>query len=296
MVLVYCWVPRNPGSGGVRGTNVLGGILFAPAVACLLLVTTESAGWGWSSPLTLGFLAAGLVLLVAWIASELRARAPLINVRLLARREVMLVNLGGAVLGLSAFQFIQLWSILLQQPPATGVGLGLSATLAGWIMLPMTLMALVGGPAAGWLIHRFGGRLTIMGGALTLTLTWALATLFNDSVPWILAIMVVMGLGQAIYYSGIIILLTQAVPMARTSEATGMMVVIRLTTLGIGAQLVATLLDSSTVTLPTGPGSFPDAGAYLLAMSYITAGCVVMLAIAALLPGKKTLSGDGPAA
>lgn len=287
MLLVYCWVPANPGSGGVRGTNVLGGILFAPAVACLLLVTTESASWGWASLLTLGFLAAGLILLLAWMVSELRSRAPLINVRLLAKREVLLVNLGGAVLGLSAFQFIQLWSILLQQPSATGVGLGLSATLAGWIMLPMTLMALVGGPAAGWLIQRYGGRLTIMGGAFTLALTWALATLYNDSVPWILTIMVVMGLGQAVYYSGIIILLTQAVPMERTSEATGMMVVIRLTTLGIGAQLVANLLDSSTVSLPGGRGSFPDAGAYLLAMSYITAGCVVMLVIAALLPGKK---------
>lgn len=289
LLLIWRWVPASAGAGGGRNTNVLGGILFAPAVAFLLLAITKSASWGWTDPLILGFFAAGLVLLATWIASELKATAPLINVRLLANRQVMLVNLGGAVLGLSAFQFLQLWSILLQQPVATGVGLGLSATTAGLVMLPMTLMALVGGPVAGWLISRYGGRSTTVAGALILTLTWAFAALYHDSVLLILVIMVVMGVGQAIYYASLIILLAQSVPMERTSEASGMMIVIRTTALGIGAQLVAAMLDSSTVALPSGSARFPDASAYLLTMTYITGGCLLMLVISALLPGRRAV-------
>src|SRR5690606_41316220 len=107
--------------------HVVGGALFVPGVVLGLLGCSEAAHWGWTSVNTLLCLSGGAAFLAAWAASELRAAVPLLDVRLLAHRQVLLVNLGSAVLGLTAFQSMQLWSIVLQQPTATGVGIGLSA-------------------------------------------------------------------------------------------------------------------------------------------------------------------------
>ncbi len=290
MVLIAIYVPKSRPAGVPKRTNILGGILFAPAIVFILLSVTKSADWGWADTRTVLFLGAGAALMIVWIVSELKAETPLIHVRLLANRQVLLVNLAGAVLGLSAFQFLQVWSILLQQPTTTGIGLGLSATMAGLVMLPMTLMALVGGPAAGWMIARYGGRPTMAIGSLVLSLTWIAVLLKNDSVLFFLGIMIIMGLSKALFYASLPILIARSVPLERTSEASGVMIVIRVTAMGIGAQIVATLLDSSTVKAPAGEGFYPDPTAYMVTLSYIIVGCFLMFFISLMLPRKEAVA------
>jgi MFS family permease len=291
LVAVLWLVPATPKSAVEKGTNFLGGVLFAPGIVCVLLAITQSVSWGWGNPLTLGFLISGALLIALWLWTELRARVPLINVRLLAVREVLLANLAGVLLGLTWFQSLQIWSLLLQQPTETGVGLGLSATMAGVILIPMTFAALVGGPAAGWVFARYGGRFTMAISALVLGGAWVAAMLYHDSLPAMLAILTVMGIASSFFYATLPMIISGAVPMNRTSEATGMMIVIRTSFMGIGAQIVAFLLSTSTLPSPSGGGTLPDQSAYLLAMGYVVAGCVLMFAVAMLLPpsgAKKT--------
>lgn len=291
-VAVLFLVPAGTSGTGEKGANFLGGILFAPAIVFLLLAITKGPQWGWGDNLTLGFLIGGLALLLLWVRSELRAAVPLINVRLLAQREVLLANLAGVLLGLTWFQSMQIWSILLQQPTETGLGLGLSATMAGLVMLPQTLMALIGGPAAGWFFARYGARFTMGISALVLGASWvAFAFAFDHhSLAFILVVLIAMGISSSFFYATLPMIISSAVPLNRTSEATGMMIVIRTSMMGIGAQIVAFLLSTSTVSSPTGAGSFPDQRAYLLAMGYIVAGCVLMFAVSMLLPKRRVSS------
>jgi len=53
---------------------------------------TEGETWGWTSGRTLGLAAAAVVLLVAWGMAELRVDEPMVDMRMLARREVLLAN------------------------------------------------------------------------------------------------------------------------------------------------------------------------------------------------------------
>lgn len=287
LLCVHLWIPRSPASPPKQKPNFVGGLLFAPAVTALLLGVTKGGEWGWASSLTLGCLVGGAALLAIWARSELRSASPLIDVRLLANRPVALANLAGVFIGLAAFQMLQIWSLLLQQPTATGVGLGLTATMAGLVLLPSTLVALVGGPGAGWMMNRLGGRTTMLIGGLILLCGWLAVAWRHDTVAIATLTLTVLGLGLAVYYSAIPMVIAQSVPLDRTSEAMGVMIVTRMTAMGIGAQIVASLLDSSTVAAPVGDAQFPSSSAYMLAFGYVIAGCVCCLAIAAALPGKR---------
>lgn len=269
---VFIFVPRGSASGATAGTNYLGGLLFVPAVVMIMLGIKKSTEWGWGDGKTQLLMIAGVFFLITWIWSELRASVPLMHIRLLKNRQIMLVILCAGLLGLTWNQFQQIWSILLQQPVETGAGLGLSASMSGLVLQPQTIMALVGGPVAGWLVIRRSIRFSMSIGTLILSASWVAAMLHHDSIPFIIFLMICMGISSAFLFAMLPIIIARVAPLDRTSEVTGMMTVVRGTATGIGAQVVAYLLSVSTVPLPDGTGSFPDHFSYQLAMGYIAAG------------------------
>src|SRR5690625_124844 len=157
-VAVSVAVPADAKKPPEAGINYLGCLLFSPAVACLLIAFTQVQEYGLLSASTLSLLTLSGVLTLLWLRSELNAEKPLLNLRLLAHPEICLVVLATCLFGMSWMQFGQTWSLLLQQAPQTGAGLGLSASTAGLIMQPQSLMALVAGPVAGWFLVRYGSR------------------------------------------------------------------------------------------------------------------------------------------
>ncbi len=268
---VYFVVPSTKLREPEPGINFLGGILFAPAVVCLILAVTRVQEWGWTNPYTLTTFFVGMILLLAWGRSELRAKIPLLNIRLLLEREILFANVATVLFALSWMQFGQTWSLLLQQPSETGAGLGFSASLAGLIMQPQTLMALVGGPLAGWCMVRYGVRFSIATGALVLGSAWVAAILKHDTIAFIVLLMVVMGLSSSFLVSLMVSSVARAAPAHRTSEAIGILTLIRTIANSVGAIVVFYLLGSSTVTGPDGRAQFPDALAYNTTMTYIAA-------------------------
>lgn len=270
----------------LRAINLTGGVLFAPAVVLLLLAFTKAPGWGWLSFNTLAALVAAGLLLVAWIQSELRAKMPLLDVRLLLDRQVLLVNLGSVMLGLTSFQSLQLWSIVLQQPTETGVGLGASASLSGLVLLPKTLVALISGPTAGWLIARYSGRVSLVFGSVIMVAMWTTLLFQHGSILAVGIFLTLMGYGMSTYYASIPILITRVAPAQQTSEAAGMMIVIRATAMGIGAQLVAVIMNSSTVSYQG--ASYPDETALTRVLVYVICGALLQIVIALFLKDSKT--------
>lgn len=285
-VAVTLVVPAGSRGKPQAGTNFLGGILFAPGIVCLMLALTKGGAWGWQSAVTLSLLVAGVVLILAWSYSEARARVPLLNIRLLLDRNILLACLATIFLAMTWNQFGQVWSILLQQPSETGVGLGLSATMAGLVVQPQSFMAFVGGPLAGWCFVRYGARFSVSFGSLALGLAWIAAMLKHDSVAFILLLMVVMGTFSAYMYSLLTAIIANAAPEERTSEAIGMMAVMRATANSIGTVLVFHMLGSSTVSSPDGSGVFPDLNAYLLSMGFIATGSLLIFILYAVFYGR----------
>src|SRR6266568_1738953 len=61
----------------------LAALLLGAGIAGLLLVLTQAPAWGWASAATLAGAAVSAALLAAWAGWELRARRPLVDLRLL---------------------------------------------------------------------------------------------------------------------------------------------------------------------------------------------------------------------
>lgn len=279
--LVFFLVPPSPAPPRSKhGIDVVGGVLFVPAIVGLLVALTQGGRWGWSAWPTLSLLVGSLLVLWLWGQHELRHPAPLIDVRQFGRREVALGNAIIALLAAGPYQ-TQVQMLLMQQPTWTGVGLGVSATVAGLLRMPTSLFGSVGATWSGRLVGVHGVRYAVLAGLVVMSLGWGALTLAHDSVLLVALAMLFGTFGVTTALVATQNLIIHAAPSGRTSETTGLTSVIRYASQAFGAQLLALALASSVVSDPAhGPGSFPDGSAYRLTLGLITLFCLLCFPLA----------------
>ncbi|HMO74645.1 MAG TPA: MFS transporter [Sphingopyxis sp.] len=241
-IAVFVQRDRAWNPGAVRD-DLLGGLLFIPAAIGLLLAIDNMGRSGWSDPMTLVYIAVAVISLVAWVWRELSVPNPLLQVRLLARPEIGWANACYVALALGAFQGGQIMALFGQQLPETGAGLGLSATAAGFLLLPANIITAMSYPFVARLVERHGPRLIGSIGFLLIIIGFGSLILWNDGAALVMTLLVIQSIGLGIVYVTLQIVIVSAAPADRVSEATGMMTVIRATAMAIGAQTVATLLS-----------------------------------------------------
>jgi len=281
-------IPASIRMGTRRRLDVLGGVLFAPPIAGILYAVGQARVWGWLDARTLGLLAACFLALAFWAWYELRQPDPLIDVRLIMKRQVGLANLCTTATSLGPFQMTLVVTLLLQAPTWTNVGFGLSASAAGAILALPALVGVIGGPWSGLLAARRGGRQAMIYGAVFMIVCWAFVTIFHSSLWVVLLVVMLSGLATSVVFAAGPNLIVEAAPDDRTSEATGLSSVFRQTFMGVGAQILTFLLATSTISDPSkGKGIFPADAAFTLSFAFITAAAVVCLLIAFALPRRR---------
>src|ERR1700712_4024821 len=95
---------RTPGP-----ISVIGGLLLAGWLVCLLLAVSEGSEWGWGSGKTLGLIAVSIVIAIFWYRSESRSKAPLIDMQMMRLPAVWTTNLVALLFGAgmyAAFAFL----------------------------------------------------------------------------------------------------------------------------------------------------------------------------------------------
>jgi MFS family permease len=269
-------LPNSPTIRLPANFDWLGGVLFAPGVAALLYGMSSLRQGG---PAVYLPLIAGSLLLIWWWRHEWRHEAPLLDVRLLANRNCILANLAMLMAALGVMQVTQVTSQLIQQPTATGTGLGESATFLGAIKLPTVMIGVLGSLAAGWLIPRHGQRAPILAGAILIVINTAMIAFNQTSLLLILLMICATSIGVNLAYAAIPTIIIAAAPDDRVGEATGMMAVFRAVGQALGAQTIAVLMSLSIVTLPEG-GTFTSADGYMLAFLFIAATGIALLFVA----------------
>lgn len=283
-VLVRAFLPPSPRLPRGAPLDWLGGVLFVPATLALLLGISSGPKWGLGDPRTLAALIGGALLFALWIRRSLTAVDPLFDVRLFRNRQVLVANLSTALVSMSTLQITLVFSVLLQAPRWTMVGLGVSATLAGLVKLPSNIGSLFAGPLSGWLTQHGGGRTGMLIGGLLTSAGWLMAMAFHGSILVIGIILCMISFGATMLFAVGPTILVGAVPPDRTSEAAGMMTVVRQASLGIGAQIVTLLLATETVVAPEGGARYPTVGAFMLTMGVIVAVSLAATALALALP------------
>jgi MFS family permease len=270
---------------GLQGKfDWLGGVLFAPAIAALLLSLESLKKGGPGDPQFLGLLATGTVLLLVWIRGELRHPCPMLDVRALGTRQLGLTMLLMGLFGIGSAQLMLILLLIAQQPVWTGIGLGLTATIAAWLKIPSGLVGLVGSPWSGHIAARSGARSAAVLGSVLILVSWIAFASLHDSVLQLVLCSAACTFGGAMVYAAIPNLVVEAAPPERTAELNGMSHVFRTVGTAIGTQLVTLLLASSSALGPDGIASkHPTAAAYMLAfMAVITAAALSVLVALAL--------------
>ena len=291
VVLVRRFIPESP----VRSTSridVPGAILMSVVLVSFLLGLSQGESWGWTSPAVLGLFALSVVSAVLWVVLELHVDEPLIDIRVLADRPVLLTNIAALISGFAMFGSFVLVPRFVESPGGlpddvadrVGYGFGATATMTGLYLLPGSLLILFAGPAAGLLGRRFGSKWPLaIGMALIAVSTAGLAALHSE--PWqIVVSMAGLSAGVGFAFAAMAALITEAVDATETGIATGINTVMRTVGAVIGAQVGAAILTAATL-----PGTaVPTEGAYVTAflLSAVAAACAVVIAVF-VTPGRR---------
>jgi MFS family permease len=259
------------------------GLLSAGLVAVLLAVS-QGAAWGWTSPVVLGLLIAGIVLFGLWAAAETRVREPLVDMRVFTRRPVALTNLATLIIGFAMFAAFLLVPEFLETPAKVGYGFGASATIAGLILVPLGAGMLVLSPVAGWLGPRIGFRPLLGGGAIFAAGGFAWMALAHAHEWDFIAAVALLGIGYAFAFSAMGNLIVDAVEPTDVGVATGMNTITRTVGGAFGSAVMAAILAGSTV-----PGThLPHASGYTIAFLIVAAVAVLAALITLGLPRRGT--------
>jgi EmrB/QacA subfamily drug resistance transporter len=279
ILLVHRFVPESPIRTPSR-VDVPGALLLGSGLVTLMLALTEGERWGWTSPAVLGLVAASLLLFVVWGLVEHRSSSPMVDMRTLTYRPVLLTNLTTLIAGFALFGCFVLVPTFVQTAPSHGFGFGASATEAGFYLLPSSLAILVAGPAAGVLGRRFGSKWPLAAGMATVSVAAFLLARVHDE-PWqvVLATMF-LGLGVGLAFAAMVALIAENVRPDETGVATGMNTVVRMIGAVVGGQVGAALLTAHTI-----PGGSPAESGFEIAFGLsAVAGllaCFVALSITA---------------
>jgi EmrB/QacA subfamily drug resistance transporter len=211
-----------------------GALLAFVGLSALVYGLIAAAARGWTDPLVIAALVAGVVGLGGFVLAEQRSRAPMMPPELFRLRTFSGINLLTLLLyGALGGAFFFLPFLLIQAR-------GYSATAVGVAYLPFTLVLGALSRWSGGLVDRFGARGPLIIGPAVAALGFVLLAAPRAPPGSVLLSMTVLGLGMAITVAPLTTAVLNAVPAHRTGVASG----INNAVASVGGLLVVALLGT----------------------------------------------------
>jgi EmrB/QacA subfamily drug resistance transporter len=283
-VATIFFVPESPLKSPGK-VDWIGAALLSTWLVLLLLGITQTSEWGWGDLRVWGLIAAAAAVLAIWVRFSERTREPLIDIGLMRIRSVWTVNAAAFLVGAGMYTSFILIPEFTETPASTGYGYGSSVTEAGLFLLPTTMAMLIVSPISGWLAERIGARLNLIFGCAITTVSFTMMGLAHTQQFDLYVATALMGIGIALAFSSLAILIVEAVPPEQTGVATGMNTVMRTLGGAVGGQVGASLIAGTVVAAGVGAGSPTETGfteAFLFA-----GGACLLAALASLLVPRR---------
>jgi EmrB/QacA subfamily drug resistance transporter len=153
-----------------RHFDLAGAATVTSGLMLLVYGLTRATTDGWSSPVTIGLLAASAVLVAAFVAIESRSRSPLLPLRIFRLRALSAANGAMAIVGAVAFSEFFVLTLYLQDV------LHYSAVQTGVAFSAFALTVVVASNVAQAVVGRVGVRPTLLAGLTISTISVALLT------------------------------------------------------------------------------------------------------------------------
>ncbi|HXU34622.1 MAG TPA: MFS transporter [Thermoanaerobaculia bacterium] len=219
-ILWMAWrhVPESRDPDSPAGLDWRGALLAFAGLGSLVYGLIASPTKGWGHPVVIATLGLGALLLAAFVWEEGRSAAPMMPLGLFRSSLFSGVNLltfllYGALGG--AFFFLPFSLIQIH---------GYSATRAGAVFLPFTLLMAGLSRWSGGLLDRYGARLPLIIGPTIAAVGLALLALPSSGASYWMAFLlpiVVLGFGMTITVAPLTTAVINAVPDRQTGVASG---------------------------------------------------------------------------
>lgn len=239
----------------LAGMVTFGGACF---LATYGLIRGNEDGWG-SFPIT-GSLIGGAVLLVTFVAIELRSKAPMLPLSLFR----IPAFTGTAVVAFA--QSVALYPLLLFVAIYMQVGLGLSPTETGLRILPLTLVLVVVAPISGRLTNRWPLRVPLTAGLVLIGAGLLLMRAVEADSEWtaLLPGLLVGGLAIGVISPALAAAMVSVLPVERSGLASGINNTFRQLGIAIGIAGLGAIFEHQVTESPGLTGLVAGLDAVLL--------------------------------
>lgn len=222
VVLARRFLPDVAGTRG-GGLDVIGGGLLTGGLVGVMVALSQGPEWGWSSPAVWLLLAAGAVQLAVFWRRCHGVPSPFLDVDVLRNRRFAVLA------GVAALQMLVLYAVLFTVPLLLVSLFDRGVGVAGGLVVVLPVTMIVAGPTMGHLTDRLGiRRLTGAGGGLLVIACTVLAAgVAVESLPVVLAGLVVVGAGVSAIQSPTAVGVADAIGEAGRGVAMGLFHTIR---------------------------------------------------------------------
>lgn len=301
-LLLARWAVRESPVRSPGRFDTWGALGLAAGLVCLLLAVSQGGQWGWGSGPVLGLFAGAVVILTVWWRMQLRAKQPLVDLRLASGRRVALPHLTALLAGFAFYANSLVTAQLVQAPAESGYGLELSIVATGLCLLPNGVIMLALSPVSARVSTARGPRVTLALGGAVMALGYAVRVVDSRELWVIMLGAAIVSTGTTLAYSALPTLILRAVPVEQTASANGVNVLMRTIGQSVSSAAVAAVLVRHTAS--AGGVEFPTLGGYRLAFTLAGTVALVACAVALAIPsdtasaarnGRKTAGREGPA-
>jgi EmrB/QacA subfamily drug resistance transporter len=281
-VSAVLFVPESPVRVPGR-ISWLSAALMSAWLVALLVAVSEAPEWGWGSPVVIGLLAASALLAAGWVAAELRATTPLIDMHMMRLPAVWPNNLVALLIGVGMYATFAFLPEFVQTPPAAGYGFGASIIGSGLMLLPSSFTMFAVGMFTGRLARRVGGKVLVVTGCLIGCAAMAMLA-FAHSHPWQIYVSNgLIGVGFGLAFPSMSALVVAAVPASQTGVASGMNANIRTLGGSIGAAVMASIVTARLL-----PSGLPEQSGYTIGFAVMAVGLALAALAGLLIPAARS--------
>jgi EmrB/QacA subfamily drug resistance transporter len=265
-------LPHEVAASGRRRLDIAGAVTVTVGLMLAVYAIVNANRLGWLSPATLRLLGLSLVLLVLFLWIEARGNEPLMPLRMLLMRNIVVSNTVSALWSAGMFAWFVLSALYLQYV------LGYDPFRVGLSFLPadLIIMAFSIGLSAQ-MVLKWGMRTPLWVGLILTAAalaSFARAPVHGHFLPDVLPGMVLIGIGVGMGFNPLLLLAMSGVDESDTGLASGLVNTSFMMGGAFGLALLASLADADTQRL-TAMGSD--------GLSALTHGYHAAFAVSALL-------------
>ncbi|MFF0225554.1 MFS transporter [Streptomyces sp. NPDC004629] len=230
---------RDPRPGRVDPVGVVLSVVGLVLLVYGIIKGGELADF--TDPTVLATIAAGLVVLVAFVLFEKRSDHPSLDVSYF-KNKVFSAAMSAIALVFFALMGVTFFGVFYTQSVR-----GYSPLESGVLMLPLAAAQMIFAPRARLVVDRFGNRATTTAGLLLIAATLAVFATFDADTPiWLLEVVFfLMGTGMAHIMTPTSVVIMQALPREKAGSASALSNTFRQVGGALGIAVLGSVLSAA---------------------------------------------------